>query len=70
MLLAEAFEVLPPSAQLHWFTAQFVRQHKPNRHIEHLHLLAAEVRGVYVSLLNGACFVCFVRLYPCCGCLA
>ncbi len=45
-LYASALEAFPSSARLHWFVSQFVRYYKVNRHVEQLHLVAAEVRGL------------------------
>ena len=46
-LYASALEAFPSSARLHWFVSQFVRYYKVNRHVEQLHLVAAEVRGLH-----------------------
>jgi hypothetical protein len=52
-MFADALAAFPASARLHWFVSQYVRAFKKNRHIEQLHLMAAEV-------------CCFCR-YECCA---
>jgi hypothetical protein len=63
IVYSQAFEVMPSSAQLHWFASQFVRQHKLNRHIEHLHLRAAEV------CVHLCCRNCGIFSYRCMTCI-
>ncbi len=45
LMFADALAAFPSSARLHWFVSQYVRTFKKNRHIEQLHLMAAEVCG-------------------------
>lgn len=44
-LYSDALQQFPDSAVLHMFVAQYVRVYKGNRHVEQLHLGAAEVRA-------------------------
>ncbi len=69
---AFAFAALPTSAQLHWFASQFIKQYQSNRHIEQLHLCAADVRAdLLVCVCVCLCVCVFSCSYavPVCGCV-